>query len=140
MGLDPNDDSYESGTDCVHCHETLFNNNTPKYVLAEISGIVKCPVSIGEPPNGTFTLVQSLVAPCEWSVNIEGLILYWIVSSTFSKFNIHDGLTLWFNADVDFPCIDAFVNQNVCSPVASRGEKGYAVCWWGPQIGKEPIS
>ncbi len=140
MGLDPNDPTWDPGIACPNCAAVIFDTVTPKYVLATMTSIEKCPVSIGDPPNSSFILTQNPVLPCTWSYAVAGLNIDWILGAANSIFRAFDGLTFWFLQDAPFTCVDAFVNQLACSPMISRGHLGQAKVFWGPQIGKEPIS
>lgn len=134
MGLDPEFDEYEEGDECPSCVDILFDGVTPKYVEADISGIIKCPMVIPDPPNGTVLLTQTV--PCTWKT-VVGINFYeWILGPASSMFTIYSAPTfVWFVHIRALLCCDAFVNSNVCGVGGAMGDSGYATIWWGPTIG-----
>lgn len=134
MGTNPETPNYEPGNKCVYCWEILFNDITPKYVEADISGIEKCIPAFPDPPNGTFLLEQQVNA-CQWRYAVGPIIMTWELRVDESRFIILAAGAIWFNSIVGDTCIDAFVNQNVCGVGPTLGENGYALCYWGPTIG-----
>lgn len=134
MGTAPDNDDYDSGDDCAICLDVLFDGVTPKYVEADVFGVVKCPMAFGDPPAGTFLLTQT--APCSWMYLFDGKYsLSWDLRPHDSTFIITFPGFFWFLSIVLEPCFDAFVNQNVCGVGPTFGENGYVTLWWGPTIG-----
>ena len=134
MGTDPETDDYEEGVECPLCVDLLFGGVTPKYVEADITGIVKCPGTPIEPPNGTFLLTQT-VLPCVWEYVDVPLVIRWRLLADRSIFDVRWFEAFWFFNRIDEICFDAFVNENVCDGVQIAGQDGYALIWWGPTIG-----
>jgi len=142
MGLDPNDDSYPDGDECVLCVDELFKGTTPNCVIAIVQDIVPCfpesPIH-GTPPNGSFYLPQ--VGPCEWAATIlKDIYLNWVLSANWSMAMITYPGFYWFKSDIYQNCFDAFPNDNECGVGPVLGEGGYITFWWGPGICKPPCS
>lgn len=134
MGLDPEFPDYEEGDACPVCVDILFNGVTPKYVEIDVSGITKCPIAIGDPPNGTFLLTQ--VQPCIWRASVFPDNFEWNLQVARSFFKIFQTpFEIWFSSDWAVECYDAFVNQNICGVGPAYGANGYVLVWWGPTIG-----
>jgi len=140
MGLDPQDPIYDGGDVCAVCVLDLFGGVTPKYVLAVVTGIETCPGVFppSPPPNGSFILTQ--IAPCQWRVFINGYQLLWKLTDASSVFFIQDGLRFWFYETTAVLCLDSFINRLICRPDGPWSETGIVTLFWGPQIGKEPIT
>lgn len=134
MGLPPDHPDYEPGEDCLWCHDVLFGGVTPKYVEADVSGIVKCPGVVLEPPQGTFLLTQK-VNPCFWRYEAIGFFIEWWLEQNRSSVLIWEAGFWWFSAGPEHACFDAFVNNNICNGPPAIGEDGYVLLYWGPTIG-----
>jgi len=134
MGTDPDNDDYDDGLECAVCVDILFDGKTPKYVEVDMSGVLKCPVSIGEPPNGTTLLTQTEV--CKW-VGMTGTDTFeWHLNPDDSVLICYAAhWVFWFKAQPVIVCCDAFVNENDCEDEDDWGVGGYATVWWGPTIG-----
>lgn len=134
MGTDPETSDYDPGNDCTVCVDVLFDGVTPKYVEADVVGIVKCIGVPDDPPSGTFLLTQAVLA-CLWQYTENGLFINWELRAGSSILTVGVPGFRWFHATVFEICWDAFVNQNVCGAGPVIGEDGYVTLWWGPTIG-----
>lgn len=134
MGTDPETDDYESGLECALCVDELFDGLTPKYVEADVSGVVMC-AGVPQPdPNGTFLLTQVLA--CRWELVGPVWRYRWTLAVGVSVFEIQAGPSFCFTSSPAFECFDTFVNSLIaCSPPFVIGHSGYVLCYWGPTIG-----
>ena len=138
---DPTDPNYEDGSSCTECSESLFNDNTPKYVEVCFDGFEQCP---GEPPYPqpwAFILRQIVGFPCEWTLLLnDGAHIwtcFWTVNGTvFGKKSQLvmdvDGIPYFDGWSTD-SCIATFGNELVCGgPVGVH--EGTGSVTWGPDI------
>lgn len=137
MGLDPEYPDYEEGDECPLCVDLLFDGLTPKYVEADVSGIVACPLIPMSPPVGTFLLTQTY-DPCKWEYMTPEFVITWGLEPDRSYLTIWVAGGKWFYSEVLDQCFDAFVNELDCSVGLTLGENGYVTLWWGPTIGPGP--
>lgn len=134
MGTDPSTDDYEPGIQCPLCKDVLFDGITPKYVEADIFGIIQCPGKPAVPTNGTCLLTQTFA--CRWFGLYEGWDVTWNLAGLASGLDISQVLLRAFVGFVADDCIDAFVNVQVdCVAPFNCGRDGYVTLWWGPTIG-----
>lgn len=55
------------GDHCAHCDGVLWPaGQTPKFPRVTFSDLVKCPLAVSDPPDGTYVLTQDPVDPCLW--------------------------------------------------------------------------
>ncbi len=75
MGLDPDDSDYEAGVICPDCVNEIFGGQTPKFITANVSGVVACPGWTRIIPNGSFLCEQTPGTPCEWVGQVGALLI-----------------------------------------------------------------
>ncbi len=134
MGTDPGQDVYPDGCRCEECEDSLFDGVTPKYIEIDVVDVEACPGVIVEPPNGTFLLTQQMDC-CVWAFDNGTFVFTWRLTATKSFMTIAKGMQIWFAAEINDTCIDAFVNTTNCALPQDDGHNGYITCWWGPTIG-----
>lgn len=134
MGIPIDWPGYTEGDECELCSEVLFGDVTPKFVIAIVQDIVWCDPPFGPPPelpNGTYKLEQT--APCRWQFLRDDNVGYiWELTAGHSVFSITYPGFIFFTADIEDDCYDAFPNETVCGVGPVIGEGGYVTCWWGP--------
>lgn len=134
MGTDPTNDDYDSDLECPLCVDLLFGGDTPKYVEADIFGIIQCPGKPAVPNDTTVLLTQTL--PCQWEGATGVWSVTWRLLANDSRLIIATVVLSAFSSIIADDCIDAFVNQNVdCVPAGRCGRDGFVTLWWGPTIG-----
>lgn len=134
MGIDPENPDYEPGIDCPTCKSVIFDEITPKYVEANVVGIVLCPGFVVPTPNGVILLTQT--GPCQWVGGFNGWAYLYSLTFINSTFAISAGPSICFTHTIAVICQSAFTNQNAaCALPFSVGLGGTANVFWGPTIG-----
>lgn len=60
------------GDYCPECDGVLWPaGETPKFIHAELDGLVRCPEAEVDPPNGTWVLQQFEITPCYFTLETE---------------------------------------------------------------------
>lgn len=134
MGTKPPTPTFEPGVACAQCEATMFGGVTPKYVEANVQGIVKCPGVMIDPPAGVFLLTQQ-AAPCFWLYLIPGFFIEYRLQAGTATILIWEAGFWWFSAGPGAPCLSSFVNNQVCGTPPWIGESGTVEIFWGPTIG-----
>jgi len=133
MGLDPDDDTYDTDLECTHCVDALFGGVTPQFVMATITGIIRCPLSPDPPPNGSFLLTQTL--PCHWEAAYLGYTISWGLEAARSSFVAGAPNNWFFISVIEAPCRDYFKSTiATCFFNQTIGKFGEAHIFWGPGI------
>ena len=127
------DDNYPPGVDNPTCNISLFDGITPEFVEARVKGIVKCPITVIEPPNGTFLLTQE-VDPSKWSFFDGTFLFQWEVEPTKTRFFIFAAGFNWFFADIATTCLSQLPSGSICGGPSQRGAGGSVELFWGPTI------
>jgi len=136
MGLDPTDPDYEAGVICALCVDVIFNGVTPKYVWANISGVLDCATSLLSAVNGTYKLTQDPVAKCYFLGSYDPF-QYILNLGPFGYFEVREILNpgnFWFQEKFKPDCSTSFANQLVCgSPPFGFTFQGVCTITWGPE-------
>lgn len=133
MGIVPDPNGYELGIPCVSC----WNLKTPKYFLAVVTGVKKCPGQTAS-PNGFVLMGQ--VAACRWEGDLGFFTCIYQAIAPFppggSAFNIGTPFGTWFaGSNIDI-CKTVFSNDHRaidCDPDL-HGFGGSVGLYYGPGI------
>jgi len=116
--VDEGDDLYTIGDDCEGGNYVLWRpGETPKYVIANVRGVVECPLIDKGIPEGDYVIKQHPDFPCYWISDYGDM--------TFRWYPFYNGHTLfhigelmpwegWFYKDIPWNCETRFSNDNVC--------------------------
>jgi len=135
------DEPIEFGNHCTHC---FANGETPKYVYARFSLIVRC-TGIGKeacliPPNDrVFKLTQQDGFPCSWryiGTTWECWYQPWVVADGKAHLFLNDlDLKVYFDETKDAcpPEGTVWHNSVDCGPPLTCAIEGIGVVVWTPQ-------
>ncbi len=137
MGLDPEFPNYEAGVDCAVCKSVIFNEVTPKYIEANVQGVLPCPTPPLVFTNGVYQLPQT--APCLWNLILPGLInVAYQLNIGSSTFSVTAPPFIFFVEQIFVNCQTSFTNTAVCGVGGAIASGGTAEVFWGPTIDPEP--
>ncbi len=136
MGIDPVFPKYFIGNNCGQCNVAAFNEETPEFVMAVVSGVTTCPGAAFTFNNGVYVLAQNALFPCRWEIAIGFIGLRFTLEGGNSLFQITEfGVDNFFIDLKAGPCIFSFQNEIADCTLGDSGFGGVAFVFWGPGIG-----
>lgn len=123
-------DALELAPPALQCGLCFPPGDTPKYVFACFTGIVRGPLADpGDPPppNGIHTI--PVVAPCDWELDPAPICSRWIIAAGFSWLELYEVKPEFFFIDwIGVNCVTWFEN-NQLNPLVDKYYGGFGSIW-----------